>query len=137
MAYDAVGNLLSLTDPEDNETTWVYDKLNRATSETNELSETRSFVYDAVGNVTQKTDRLGRVTEYVYDHRNRLTTEVWKSRRREVGGKRNGAVYKWNDICTVVLVGPSACHFGGTGVARPRIDWRPSVDHSAASGDSC
>jgi RHS repeat-associated protein len=76
--YDAVGNRLTLTDPEDNSTTWTYDHLNRLLTDTNELSDTRSFAYDAVGNLVKKTDRLGRVTEYVYDNLYRQTSEVWK-----------------------------------------------------------
>ncbi|MBM4090168.1 MAG: hypothetical protein FJ276_12220, partial [Planctomycetes bacterium] len=47
----AVGNRTKLTDPNGNATTWVYDNLNRVTSETNALSDSRSYSYDAVGNV--------------------------------------------------------------------------------------
>jgi YD repeat-containing protein len=39
--YDAVGNRLTLTDPEANTTEWEYDPLNRMNAETNELSDTR------------------------------------------------------------------------------------------------
>jgi RHS repeat-associated protein len=78
MAYDDVGNLLSLTDPEGNETLWVYDKLDRAVLETNELGHSRYFEYDKAGNLVEKTDRNGRVVEYVHDRRHRLTTERWK-----------------------------------------------------------
>jgi YD repeat-containing protein len=39
--YDAVGNRLTLTDPEANTTEWEYDPLNRVIAETNELSDTR------------------------------------------------------------------------------------------------
>jgi YD repeat-containing protein len=52
-AYDAVGNVLSLTDPVNNTTTWVYDVLNRVVEENNQLSFTRYFVCDAVGNLTR------------------------------------------------------------------------------------
>ena len=35
--YDAVGNLLTLTDPVNNRTTWTYDNLHRRKQETNQL----------------------------------------------------------------------------------------------------
>ena len=57
--YDAVGNLTKLTDPESNATTWAYDDLDRVTSETNALSDARSYTYDAVGNVMWVTPLLG------------------------------------------------------------------------------
>lgn len=41
-AYDKVGNLLTLTDPVANTTTWLYDAINRVESETNELNKTRT-----------------------------------------------------------------------------------------------
>lgn len=67
--YDAVGNMLSLRDPVNNTTTWAYDGLDRVISETNQVSDARTFDYDAVGNLIKKTDRNGRVTEYAYDNR--------------------------------------------------------------------
>ena len=77
-AYDAVGNMTSLTDPVGNVTSWVYDALNRMIEETNELADTRYFDYDLVGNLVEKTDRNGLVTEYTYDNLYRKTQEVWK-----------------------------------------------------------
>jgi RHS repeat-associated protein len=77
--YDGDSNLLTLEDPSGNTTTWVYDLLNRVTSETNALSDTRSFEYDAAGHLTKKTDRLARVIEYAYDGLGRQTSEVWKT----------------------------------------------------------
>ena len=76
---DAAGNLLTLKDPDNNTTTYVYDGLNRVISETNQLSQTRSFVYDLNGNLTQETDRDGRVRDFTYDHLNRETAEYWMS----------------------------------------------------------
>ena len=73
----AKGNRLTLTDPVNNTTTWVYDGLDRVISETNSLNQTRYFEYDAAGNVTQFTDRNGRVTTYDYDNLQRRTTETW------------------------------------------------------------
>jgi RHS repeat-associated protein len=76
-AYDAAGNMTSLTDPVANVTSWVYDAHNRVIEETNELSDTRYFEYDVAGNLVEKTDRNGLVTQFTYDNLYRLTQEVW------------------------------------------------------------
>ncbi|MGI8982577.1 MAG: hypothetical protein ACR2FY_25375 [Pirellulaceae bacterium] len=77
-AFDAIGNLKSLTDPSSNVTTWGYDNLNRAVSETNQLNFTRTFVYNAAGDLTSKLDRNGRKTTYEYDALHRQTAEKWR-----------------------------------------------------------
>ncbi|MHB1038490.1 MAG: RHS repeat-associated core domain-containing protein, partial [Pirellulales bacterium] len=77
-SYDGVGNRLTLIDPDDNQTTWTYDALNRVKTETNKLNLARQFDYDAAGNLTKRTDRNGRVIEYVYDNLSRRTEENWK-----------------------------------------------------------
>lgn len=68
---------LTLTDPEGNTTTWVYDNLNRVIEETNELDDTRYFSYDANSNLVQKIDCDDRYTEYEYDALDRLIEERW------------------------------------------------------------
>lgn len=77
--FDGVGNMLTLVDPELNETAWAYDPLNRVTIETNELNDARSFIYDGMSNLVRKTDRNGRVTQYEYDLMSRKTAENWYS----------------------------------------------------------
>lgn len=76
--YDAVGNLLSLTDPDPvgNITSWQCDNLNRKVLETNELSQTRSYAYNAMSQLAQITDRLGRVRQFAYDELGRRTQEL-------------------------------------------------------------
>ena len=76
-AHHAQGNLLSLTDPEQNTTTWTYDALNRVTAETNYQYASRNYTYDAVGDLTSLTDRDGRVTTYQYDNVGHRTAEKW------------------------------------------------------------
>ncbi|MHB9048515.1 MAG: RHS repeat-associated core domain-containing protein, partial [Pirellulales bacterium] len=77
-SYDGVGNRLTLIDPDNNQTTWTYDGLNRVKTETNQLTLARQFEYDAAGNLLKRTDRNGRVIEYVYDNLSRRTHEYWK-----------------------------------------------------------
>jgi YD repeat-containing protein len=76
-AYDAVGNMISLTDPVGNTTNWTRDALNRVTAETNQFGDSRFFAYDPAGNLTQRTDRNGRATQYDYDRLHRRTQERW------------------------------------------------------------
>jgi YD repeat-containing protein len=78
--YDAVGNLLTVTDPLDNVTTFAYDALYRLTTLTEAdpdgggslTSPVTTYAYDAVGNRTSLTDPLDRTTEFEYDDLNRL-----------------------------------------------------------------
>ena len=75
--YDAVGNVTSVTDPDGNVTSYVYDRLNRQVQVTDPLWNTSSVVYDADGNVIQTTDRDGRVIQYVYDAVGHQTRANW------------------------------------------------------------
>jgi YD repeat-containing protein len=64
-AYDAVGRVTAVTDPNRNTTTYTYDTLDRLTSESIVIDSqtlTRSYQYFAVDNIVRKTDRNGRVT---------------------------------------------------------------------------
>ena len=75
--YDAAGRRLTLTDPEENTTTWVYDDLGRVVEETNALSKTREFKYDPGGNLLRRVDREGRVRDFAYANLGRTVAEYW------------------------------------------------------------
>jgi YD repeat-containing protein len=77
MTYDRVGNLLSITDPDQNRTSYTYDALDRQLTDINQLGLSRVYTYDAVGNQTSMVDRNGRKTSYRYDALNRQTQEIW------------------------------------------------------------
>src|SRR5205814_2382946 len=64
--YDADGNVTRMIDPADNETDYLYDGLDRLTSQTNhaflnlnqtDVSVNRAYEYDADGNLTAAKDR--------------------------------------------------------------------------------
>ncbi len=87
--FDATGNMLSLTDPDGNDTTWTYDGLDRKTAESeivavgynsdSTLDQTvadSSYQYDLDGNLTQSTDADGNVNAYSYNSRNQETGET-------------------------------------------------------------
>ena len=77
--YDAVGNVSSVTDPDGNVTSYVYDRLSRQIETIDPLYNTSSTVYDADGNMVQTTDADGRTIQYVYDPLNRQVEEDWLS----------------------------------------------------------
>jgi YD repeat-containing protein len=71
--YDGNGNVLTVTDPEDNATTNTYDALNRLITTTDAENILVTNQYDAAGNRTAIIDGEGRRTEFVYDGLNRNT----------------------------------------------------------------
>ena len=71
--HDANGNRTSVTDPNDNETYFAYDGLNRLIQVTNPDSTTREISYDPAGNKISEIDENGHVIIYTYDQLNRLT----------------------------------------------------------------
>jgi len=70
--YDAIGNILEVTDPNGNTTAYEYDEMNRPTSETDALGNTSSWTYDPLGSILTETDPRGFTTDYEYDGLNRL-----------------------------------------------------------------
>ncbi|MBX9791852.1 MAG: hypothetical protein K2Y37_23260 [Pirellulales bacterium] len=78
--YDKAGNRTRLTDPVGNETDFVFDGLNRLSTDTNyngSTGYTRTYTYDAASNLTTLVDRNRRETVYGYDKLNRQTSEIW------------------------------------------------------------
>jgi RHS repeat-associated protein len=71
-SYDNDGNLLSRTDSSGT-TSYVYDGLNRLTSETPPDGQTDTYTYDPASNLTELTDWGGAVS-YEYDKANQLTS---------------------------------------------------------------
>ena len=66
-AYDDQSNLLTVTDPLSNVTTYTWDALNRRSTAEDALSETTTTAYDANNDVTSVTDPLGNATTYTWD----------------------------------------------------------------------
>ncbi|MBV8520263.1 MAG: RHS repeat protein [Acidobacteria bacterium] len=72
--YDVTGNLISVTDPNGNETMYVYDDLGRMSSNTSPVTGITSYVYDPAGNLTSATDANDATTVRTYDELGRLLT---------------------------------------------------------------
>jgi YD repeat-containing protein len=64
-AYDANGNVTSVTDPLNNSRTFGYDSLGRMTSVKDPLNNETLIEYDHLGNVTKTTDPRNKST-YLY-----------------------------------------------------------------------
>jgi len=65
--YDKVSNRSSMTDPNNGQTTYTYDTLNRLTNILDFNSNNFGFGYDALSRRTQLTRPNGVNTNYSYD----------------------------------------------------------------------
>jgi RHS repeat-associated protein len=74
--YDLHGNLTSVTDPNGNVTSYVYDDFGQLLSQQSPVSGTTTYEYDTAGNLRRTTDANGATTERTYDAANRLLTAV-------------------------------------------------------------
>jgi RHS repeat-associated protein len=85
--YDALGNLLNVTENGGRQRTYVYDAMSRLTSETNPESGTITYGYDASGHVGDLTSRVAPApnqtgsttvtTTYSWDALHRLTGKTY------------------------------------------------------------
>jgi YD repeat-containing protein len=73
-AYDLAGNLTSVTDPNGNVTTYVFDDFGRMQRQNSPVSGTTSYAYDLAGNLLTTTDANSAATTRVYDSLNRATS---------------------------------------------------------------
>ena len=76
MAYDAVGNVLTVRDAKGQVTGMAYDSLNRLTRTTYPDSRFETATYDVAGRTLTKTDREGNVTSSSYDTAGNLVKVV-------------------------------------------------------------
>ncbi len=72
--YDRVGNLLSITDPNGNTTSFTYDALDRLIREESAAGQVTTYAYDALGNLIQMTNPRGFSVSFSYDAANRLAS---------------------------------------------------------------
>lgn len=73
--YDSVGRLQTVTDANNNVTTYSYDGMSRlqSTCYADSSSDCETFTYDPNGNVSTRQLRSGDTISYSYDALNRLT----------------------------------------------------------------
>jgi RHS repeat-associated protein len=74
--YDALGNLLSMTDAIGNTAVYLYDPSSNPTSKTVQVTSgttaTTQYTYNSFGEVLSTTDQLGSVTTNTYDSNGNL-----------------------------------------------------------------
>ena len=70
------GNQITVTDGNNNTTTYAYDSRNELTTVTNALGNSTVYGYDADGNQHTVTDALGHTATTLYDALNRATTMI-------------------------------------------------------------
>src|SRR5712691_4761867 len=75
-AYDPKGNLIQVTDALSQVTHYTYDAMDRLISQTDPINNTTTFTYDALGKLKTKTDALNKTTTYVYDNDGNKTSET-------------------------------------------------------------
>jgi RHS repeat-associated protein len=75
-AYDAMGNLSQITDPEGKITTYSHDPFNRRESMVQPGTVTTGYDYDSHGNLVLVTDPAANSTNYVVDDLGRRVTTV-------------------------------------------------------------
>jgi RHS repeat-associated protein len=71
--YDPLGNLTSVTDPENNATTVTYNSLSRRIGMSAPDTGQWAYGYDSNGNLTTVSDANGSSMQYKYDALNRIT----------------------------------------------------------------
>ncbi len=75
-AYDSLGNLVSVTDPNSNVTLYLYDDFGQMLRQTSPVTGVTNYQYDAAGNLVAVTDANEATTARSYDASNRLIAAV-------------------------------------------------------------
>jgi RHS repeat-associated protein len=78
-AYDALGDLTSVSQGGSRSRTFIYDSLGRLTSATNPETGTSTYTYDADSDVSTRLDARGITTTYSWDALNRETGETYSN----------------------------------------------------------
>ena len=130
--YDAAGNLLSETDdtvPADpRATSYAYDNLGQVTSVTNPDGTYTTYDYDQGGNQVFQTDELGRLTQYVYDQRVSAHRHHSTGRRRAADHlRRRQPVVAETDALGNTTQYEMTCWANSPRLSRPtRMEWTPT-----------
>src|SRR5690606_30620475 len=72
---DQFGNVIRVTDAENNTTTYTYNAQGQMLTEAKLSGAVYRYQYDPAGNLTQYLHTLGRITSYSYDAVGNLTSE--------------------------------------------------------------
>lgn len=88
-AYDVLGRLVSVTDPEGNTTKHTYSMANYLTEVQYPDHNKTVKKYDEMGRLIQKTDPSGQIEKYYYDANSNLTTVLDRKGQTRTYGYNN------------------------------------------------
>lgn len=107
-SFDPVGNLLTRTDRRGETTTYTYDGLNRAITQTDPavgaaLPGVIHNAYDDSGNLTLTIDQLGARTEATFDDAGRQRTATSVVRNATSTPDRYTTTYDYDDLGNLIM----------------------------------
>ncbi|MFN9851522.1 MAG: hypothetical protein ACK57P_06880, partial [Planctomycetota bacterium] len=76
LAYDTLGRLITLTNPDASTQTFTYNAADQLLTHRDELNNATTLVYDNLGNLTSVTDRIAAQTQYQYDALSRRIKQI-------------------------------------------------------------
>ena len=76
LAYDAKGNITSITDARGNTTLYAYDQLKRVVATENALDEITSRTFDSEGRITSVSDSIGLAISNTYNANGQLMQTI-------------------------------------------------------------
>ncbi len=82
--YNAAGDLLTITDPNSNQTSIVYDSLGRMLNMSDPDRGAWYYTYDPNGNLLSQKDAKNQTVTFVYDELNRLKTKTYPDAKQAV-----------------------------------------------------
>jgi len=105
--YDPYGNVLTMTDPKGNQTTYQYSStygdayLTQTSNTVSGLTLTTQYTYNfTTGDRLSVTDPEGNMTSYTYDMLDRVTSTTWPA----INGVRAQRRTVYNDVSNTVTV---------------------------------
>ncbi len=75
-SYDEIGNLINKKDAKGNQTTYIYDQLNRKTAEIMPLNVRLDYTYDKSGKLISEKDPNGNFSYYTYTPDGKIRTKT-------------------------------------------------------------
>jgi RHS repeat-associated protein len=82
LGYDAVGNLVSLTDANGHMTKWSYTDRNQVQTKTYADNTACTYSYDLAGRLQTRLDQLGQTTTYGYNAYNLVSSVTYLDHQR-------------------------------------------------------
>jgi RHS repeat-associated protein len=110
--YDVASNRTTLTDPENGQTTYIYDTLNQLTTLTNFQNQAFTFGYDAIGRRTSLSRPNNVTSTYTYNTVSQLLSVVHKKQNTTLDGATYTVDAANNRTSRTALPGSVTSNFG-------------------------